>query len=313
MNTRRRTTVSSRLLLVLGLALSLAAAWATPAAGQTHPSPELVSDVPLVPVTGLAKEELLRSVLAKRGDSSLSPAHHDCTGGTPHVQGIACGSTTNDQLSNPGSCQLNDGSWVDFYSFSGTAGQQVTINLSATWDTYLFLLDPTPTVVATDDDGGGGTNSRIVFTLTSTGTWFIAANSFAANVFGAYTLTLQCGTVSGSCTPNSTTLCLNNGRFRVTMTFLTPQGQSGNGQAVVETTDTGLMWFFSANNIEVIIKVVNGCTFNQRYWDFIAGLTNVQVVITVTDTQTGTVRTYSNPQGTAFAPIQDTNAFATCP
>jgi hypothetical protein len=37
------------------------------------------------------------------------------------------------------------------------------------------------------------------------------------------------------------------------------------------------------------------------------------VLIKVTDTETGHVRQYFNPQGKAFAPIQDTNAFATCP
>jgi hypothetical protein len=85
--------------------------------------------------------------------------------------------------------------------------------------------------------------------------------------------------------------------------------------AVPQTSDTGVFWFFSANNIEVIIKVVNACTFTggPRYWVFAGGLTNVHVVLTVTDTQTEAVRTYTNPQNTAFAPIQDTNAFATCP
>jgi hypothetical protein len=82
---------------------------------------------------------------------------------------------------------------------------------------------------------------------------------------------------------------------------------------VTETSDTGTFWFFSANNIETIVKVVNGCAFNQRYWVFGGGLTNVAVTILVTDTQTGILRTYTNPQGTAFQPIQDTNAFATCP
>ncbi len=33
----------------------------------------------------------------------------------------------------------------------------------------------------------------------------------------------------------------------------------------------------------------------------------------MTDTQTGAVKTYDNPQGTAFRPIQDSSAFATCP
>jgi hypothetical protein len=35
--------------------------------------------------------------------------------------------------------------------------------------------------------------------------------------------------------------------------------------------------------------------------------------VRVTDTLTGRTRTYSNPLGMAAAPIQDTQAFATCP
>ena len=63
----------------------------------------------------------------------------------------------------------------------------------------------------------------------------------------------------------------------------------------------------------MIIKVLNGCGLSSTYWVFTAGLTNVQVVITVTDMLTGTVKAYTNPQGQAFVPIQDTSAFATCP
>jgi hypothetical protein len=99
----------------------------------------------------------------------------------------------------------------------------------------------------------------------------------------------------------------------VQATFASPQGQAGIATAVSETSDTGTFWFFTPNNLEAIVKVVNGCTFNQRYWVFAAGLTNVAVTVTVTDTATVSVRTYTNPQGTPFAPIQDTSAFATCP
>jgi hypothetical protein len=65
--------------------------------------------------------------------------------------------------------------------------------------------------------------------------------------------------------------------------------------------------------VEAVVKVLNACTFNQKFWVFAGGLTNVQVTLTVTDTKTGTVRIYNNPQGAAFQPIQDTSAFATCP
>ncbi len=91
------------------------------------------------------------------------------------------------------------------------------------------------------------------------------------------------------------------------------QRASGAGQVVNLTADTGAFWFFSSSNVEVVIKVLNGCGSNSRYWAFAGGLTNVNVILTVTDTQTGAIRTYINPQGTAFEPIQDTNAFATCP
>ena len=49
------------------------------------------------------------------------------------------------------------------------------------------------------------------------------------------------------------------------------------------------------------------------YWVFFAAGTNVEFTVTVTDTQTGTVKTYSNPLNTAAPPVQDTSAFATCP
>ena len=111
---------------------------------------------------------------------------------------------------------------------------------------------------------------------------------------------------------DATTLCVNNGRFKVETQWTTLQGQSGAGQAVGVTSDTGYFWFFSSNNVETVVKVLVGCSIDSNYWVFAGGLTNVNVVMTVTDTQTGAVRTYTNPQGTAFRPIQDTSAFL-CP
>ena len=63
----------------------------------------------------------------------------------------------------------------------------------------------------------------------------------------------------------------------------------------------------------MVIKVLDGCGVNARYWTFAGGLTDVNVIATVTDTHTGTIKSYVNAQGTSFQPIQDTSAFATCP
>ncbi|HVT56897.1 MAG TPA: hypothetical protein VHR45_00730 [Thermoanaerobaculia bacterium] len=116
---------------------------------------------------------------------------------------------------------------------------------------------------------------------------------------------------SSSCVSSSTNLCLNNGRFAVGATF-SSSAQSGTAQVVQLTPDTGYLWFFSSSNAEVVVKVINGCALGGNFWVFAGGLTNLNTVITVTDTKTGAFKTYTNPQNTAFRPIQDTSAFAAC-
>lgn len=112
--------------------------------------------------------------------------------------------------------------------------------------------------------------------------------------------------------PGSTTLCLSNGRFKVSAARQSPTA-SGQATAVALTPDTGYFWFFDSSNVEMILKVLDACSVNGKKWVLAGGLTNVNVVVTVTDAQTGAVRTYVNPQNTAFQPIQDTSAFSTCP
>ena len=117
---------------------------------------------------------------------------------------------------------------------------------------------------------------------------------------------------SSACEPGDTVLCLNQGRFRVEAAWETAEG-SDAAHAVALTSDTGYFWFFNAANVEVIVKVLDACDPFERYWVFASGLTNVGVVITVTDTQTGAQRTYENPLSRPFLPILDASAFATCP
>ncbi len=119
--------------------------------------------------------------------------------------------------------------------------------------------------------------------------------------------------VTGKCAPSATNLCLNKGRFRVSVAWSTPAPSSGSGQAVPFADESGSFWFFSPTNLELDVKVLDGCGLNGRYWVFIAGLTNVHATITVLDTQTGASRTYDNPQDHVFTTVTDTGAFSTCP
>jgi len=115
------------------------------------------------------------------------------------------------------------------------------------------------------------------------------------------------------CVEDGTTLCLQDDRFEVRAAWRTNQGTSGDGLAVELTGDTGYFWFFNQANVEMVLKVLNGCPVNDRFWVFAGGLTNVEVAITVRDTVSDIVNTYENPIDTPFQPIQDTGAFATCP
>ena len=132
----------------------------------------------------------------KRG-GAVSPSALGCA--NPDAA-IAYGQTVNGALQG-GDCTLppspdGNSSFFDAYTFSGTAGQQVSINLSSLqFDTYLYLLQPGETAIGggtiQDDDGGGGTNSRIAVTLASSGTYTIIATSFVSGATGAYSLTLD--------------------------------------------------------------------------------------------------------------------------
>ncbi len=117
-----------------------------------------------------------------------------------------------------------------------------------------------------------------------------------------------------ACLPGPTTLCLVGGRFRAEVTWTDPQGHSGPGQVAACANDgSGLFWFFSPDNWELMLKVIDGCALNQRFWVFSAATTNIGYDLVVTDTKSGRVVHYMNPLGRTSPATTDTAAFAACP
>jgi len=110
---------------------------------------------------------------------------------------------------------------------------------------------------------------------------------------------------TATCTPGATALCLSGGRFRVEAAWKDFQGNTGAGQAVGLTGDTGYFWFFSNTNVEAVVKVLDARPVNNYFWVFYGALSNVQYTLTVTDTITGIVKTYDNPLN-LFASVGDT-------
>ncbi|HEV7516768.1 MAG TPA: PKD domain-containing protein, partial [Thermoanaerobaculia bacterium] len=191
-----------------------------------------------------------------------------------------------------------------FQQCTAAAGQIVTLTASPTSTTsYDWNFG----------DGTTGSGQTVTHTWTTPGTYAVqlAVSNARGTSSKVETFVITNGPVGG-CVQSATRLCLVDNRFAVDVAWRTPQGTSGQGQAVQLTRDTGYFWFFNSANVEMVLKVLDACNGFNHFWVFAGGLTNVRVDITVTDTVAGTVKTYSNPQSTPFQPIQDTSAFATC-
>jgi hypothetical protein len=116
------------------------------------------------------------------------------------------------------------------------------------------------------------------------------------------------------CAAGAGTLCLSGGRFRVEVDWRTAAAAgAGSAVPIASAPDSGLFYFFDAANIEMLVKTLDACVVNQRFWVFYAATTNVELTLTVIDTKSGKVRVYFNPLGKPADPVQDVDAFAICP
>ena len=151
------------------------------------------------------------------------------------------------------------------------------------------------------------------------GDWQVRVfNQFNAAFLELATAPLRVYDATG-CVPSATVLCLHHGRFEVEATWEGFGGGSGEAQAIPlagldgDRDDTGLFWFFNPTNVELTVKVLDGCGVNGRYWVFLSPGSTVRWQLTVTDTATRESRLYDNDLGETPELVADTAAFDACP
>jgi photosystem II stability/assembly factor-like uncharacterized protein len=219
-----------------------------------------------------------------------------------------------------------------YVALSGTTGARLfrTRDGGATWDDISRDLPELPLNAVLADPRAAGrlfvaTDAGVALSVDDGRTWQDASGALPNAVVFDLCLDPASGRLAAAtygrglwelappppCRADATTLCLNRGRFEVKAHWTAPTG-TGEAQAVPLTSDTGYFWFFDPANVEAVVKVIDACGLNRTFWTFAGGLTNLQTVLTLRDTLTGDVKTYTNPQGTAFQPIQDVDAFPTC-
>lgn len=217
----------------------------------------------------------------------LTPREHQCV-----LHEIACGQTISSNLTSH-DCLLSDGTYVDFFLFFGQSGQGVTIDLrSSSFDPVLFLLDPTPEVVAFDDDSGTGNNARIVYTLDQTSPdWAIAVNTFFAFETGPYTLELQC---SGGQTPPPEDGFFSDPNypdFRFRVTIDDTRAGAREPSCLPETVCvSGAL----PGRSEAYIRIL-GPRPNGYLWPTIIRFTPARLVVEIRQLSSGQTKTYELP------------------
>src|SRR5204863_8568535 len=102
-------------------------------------------------------------------------------------------------------------------------------------------------------------------------------------------------------------------RFVVRASFFSPsRGLSGDARAVsLESLGVGkggVLYYFSPDNPELLVKVVDGCTLTHYFWVYIAAGTDVGADLTSGDTTTRAQFLFHAPDGTAFPNIQNVYA-----
>lgn len=103
---------------------------------------------------------------------------------------INVGTSTQGELASGDA--VTDGRFVDSYSFAGVAGDRVRVSMRSTEiDTLVRVTGPDGFAVSNDDSPGRGTNSMIVVTIGTAGTYQVHATSYAPQEAGAYTLVVD--------------------------------------------------------------------------------------------------------------------------
>ena len=121
-----------------------------------------------------------------------------------------------------------------------------------------------------------------------------------------------------SCVASPGVACLGDGRFQVEMDWLLGDAEGSALQVepaapgLAKSRDAGVFSFFSNENWDLVVKVLDGCALNDRFWVFSVATTDVEFTLTVTDTKTGQTWSRTNPQGQIAPAWTDLEAFATC-
>ena len=110
------------------------------------------------------------------------------------------------------------------------------------------------------------------------------------------------------CVPETSPLVFDGG-YSVRMCYETAQGTVGEAKAGIWASgESGLLWFFTRDNAEVLVKVLDGCAINNHRWVYVAPVTDLAFNLYVVDSE-GTNWAHYNRLGDTASTRSDNEAF----
>lgn len=261
---------------------------------------------------------------------SPSVADHECT-----FRPAGCNTTIFDET-DAYTCRTDNGLYYNTHEIYLNAGTTFTAAAHPTrFSPLIVLFDPDVNVLVSNV-AGYGQRTSITWQITRNGFYVIAVSARETAATGPYSLTTSCSTAppppppppppacTGGCTANTTTACLLDNRFKVTVNWYDQFiSTAGVGHPVRFTEnrpetnpqhgtimDTAFFSFFDffPNTAEMMVKMTKGVGINNKYWVFVAGLTGAEYTVTVQDTRTCQTWQKRQPAGSTTV-IRDQDAF----
>jgi hypothetical protein len=222
-----------------------------------------------------------------------------------------CPMNTSGKLEHPGNCApaSPDFAFADLYRLRTSPQTLIEVVVTSTEFAPALELRLTPdfgrTLLRRDPNIEQENTARITYVSLMGGDHHLIVLSAAGNASGSYELAISCaigdpGPPQGSCSSSATELCLSARRFAVSIDATDHRtGRGGEGHVVFENEVSGAFSIPSltgnADNPEIFVKILDGRPANGKFWLFYGTLTDMDVVLTVTDHLTGDVRRYRKP------------------
>jgi len=110
------------------------------------------------------------------------------------------------------------------------------------------------------------------------------------------------------CEPGGSALTLAGG-YKVRMCYETHAGRTGEALDYgLDSSRSGLLYFFERGNVEALVKVLDGCGVNGHFWVFVAPLTDLAFNLVV-ESPRGERWTHRNALGRVAEAASDVTAF----